>query len=167
MTTLSWRFSRWREEEREREREREEKIMPSLMATSLRWRMHSDRTKRGGVGGADMEKGGGIWAPCAQKGFYQFQLILLIINEFVENYCHRRILACGRGNSFCKITYWLQMFIIPSEYLIFGGKSAEGKEFFQVWEEERERKREQNAINSVHYVLPAMHKGSMHFARTN
>ena len=27
------------------EREREEKIMPSLMATSLRWRTHSARTK--------------------------------------------------------------------------------------------------------------------------
>jgi hypothetical protein len=26
--------------------EREEKIMPSLMATSLRWRTHSARTKR-------------------------------------------------------------------------------------------------------------------------
>jgi hypothetical protein len=30
---------------REREREEEEKIMPSLMATSLRWRTHSARTK--------------------------------------------------------------------------------------------------------------------------
>jgi hypothetical protein len=29
---------------RRREREREEKIMPSLMATSLRWRTHSART---------------------------------------------------------------------------------------------------------------------------
>jgi hypothetical protein len=29
---------------REREREEEEKIMPSLMATSLRWRTHSART---------------------------------------------------------------------------------------------------------------------------
>ena len=33
-----------REKEREREREREKKIMPSLMATSLRWRTHSART---------------------------------------------------------------------------------------------------------------------------
>ena len=30
--------------EEEREREEEEKIMPSLMATSLRWRTHSART---------------------------------------------------------------------------------------------------------------------------
>ena len=40
MITLSWRLSRQRERG-----EREKKIMPSLMATLLRWRTHSARTK--------------------------------------------------------------------------------------------------------------------------
>jgi hypothetical protein len=65
------------------------------------------------------------------------------MNEFVENYFHRRISASGRGNSFFKIINWLKMFTISSVYLIFGKKSAEGfwspssnaqkgKNFFQV-----------------------------------
>jgi hypothetical protein len=41
-----------------------------------------------------------------QKDFANSNYILLeIICEVAENFCHRRISASGRGNSFCKITY--------------------------------------------------------------
>jgi hypothetical protein len=63
-----------------REEEEEEKIMPSLMATSLRWRTHSARTNIGCTAvGCTIRKGGyeGLWGmfegnfacTCAKKAY--------------------------------------------------------------------------------------------------
>ena len=53
------------ERREEREREEEEKIMPSLMATSLRWRTHSARTKSNN-GGEKIKKYGFLYPALAE-----------------------------------------------------------------------------------------------------
>ena len=57
--------------ERERGERREEKIMPSLMATSLRWPTHSARTK---IEGSEL---------IITNSFFREMLVLVRISPFV------------------------------------------------------------------------------------